>query len=216
MTKQSFAPETTVVLATKNKGKIRELHSMLGHCGVAVLGLEAFADLEDVEETGATFEENALLKACAVSKATGLVALADDSGLEVDALNKAPGVFSARYSAKEGKPATDESNTAKLLAALEGVEDARRTGRFRCCMAACRPDGGHIFAQGAWEGRIAHEKAGENGFGYDPVFFDPEKGCTAAQMSAEEKNARSHRGRAVKALLELWPAFWAAWLRDHE
>jgi XTP/dITP diphosphohydrolase len=203
---------TTIVLATHNKGKIRELGALLEPFHLRVLGLESFPQVGEVEETGATFQENALLKACEVSRATGLVAVADDSGLEVDALDGAPGVYSARYSATADTPATDQRNLEKVLRGLADTPDERRTARFRCCMAACAPHGEHIVAQGAWEGRICRERAGHNGFGYDPVFFDPEKQCTAAQMSAEEKNSRSHRGKAVQALLAQWPAFWQAWV----
>lgn len=201
-----------IVLATRNKGKIREFAGLLAPFGLTVFSLDDFPHLPEIEETGATFADNALLKACGVSKATGLVAVADDSGLEVDALGKAPGVYSARYSEQPGLPATDERNVEKLLADLAGVPDGRRTGRFRCCMAACDPAGGRLLAQGVWEGIITADPAGHNGFGYDPVFFDPERGCTAAQMSREEKNTRSHRAKAVAALLNKWPAFWRAWL----
>lgn len=206
-------PDASIVLATRNKGKIRELSSLLAPFKLGVLGLDDFDNLADVEETGVTFAENALLKACAVSRATGLVAVADDSGLEVDALGGAPGVYSARYADAPGIPATDERNLRKLLAELTGVPPERRGARFCCCMAACAPGGEQITALGVWEGELAREPAGNNGFGYDPVFFDPELGCTAAQMSAEVKNARSHRGRAVAALLAKWPEFWRAWMQ---
>ncbi len=209
----------TIVLATHNKGKIAELASLLAPFGLTVQGLEAFPHVPDVEETGTTFAENALLKACTVSRLTGLVAVADDSGIEVDALGGAPGVYSARYSLLEEGPVlefppampVDLRNTMKLLAALRETPDEKRGGRFRCCMAACTPDGDRLLAEASWEGVIAREKAGENGFGYDPIFYDPEKGRTAAQMSREEKNSRSHRAKAVRALLEKWPAFWRTW-----
>ncbi len=199
----------TVVLATRNKGKVAELSVLLGPFGLVVAGLDAFPQLGEIEETGATFAENALLKAAAVSGATGLVAVADDSGLEVDALGGAPGVYSARYSEEPDKPATDGRNTAKVLAAMRGVPDGERSARFRCAMAAVAPDGRRVVAEAAWEGVLARAPAGANGFGYDPVFFDPELGLTAAEMSPEEKNARSHRGKACRKLLALWPAFWA-------
>ena len=197
-----------IVLATRNQGKIREFAVLLAPFELEVLGLDHFPEVPDIEETGTTFIENALLKACAVSKATGLVAVADDSGLEVDALNGAPGVYSARYSERPGHPATDAGNVEKLLRALKEVPPAARTGRFRCCMAACTPDGGSLIAEGAWEGLIADAPKGDNGFGYDPVFYDREKQCTAAQMSREEKNGRSHRAAAVAELLKKWPCFW--------
>lgn len=199
--------ENTIVLATTNKGKIAELSSLLSPFGQKVLGLNGFADLPPVEETGVTFEENALLKASTISALTGILAIADDSGLEVDCLGKAPGVYSARYSAEPGREATDESNIQKLLREMQGVPEGSRTARFRCAMAACSPEGKYITAEGAWEGVIAEEPSGNNGFGYDPVFFDPELGCTAANLTREEKNSRSHRARAAAALLALWPDF---------
>lgn len=203
---QTDSPQA-ILLATRNKGKIREFADLLAPFGLTVVGLDAFPHLADVEETGVTFVENALLKACEAAGATGLLSVADDSGLEVDALNGAPGVHSARYSAQEGTPATDERNTQKLLQALAGVPPEKRSCRFRCCMAACAPNGERLVAEGAWEGLVALSPKGDQGFGYDPVFFDPELGLTAAQLQPEQKNARSHRARAVKALLEKWPAF---------
>ena len=194
----------TVVLATRNKGKLAELAALLRDFGVEVKGLDDFPEVGEIEETGADFAENALIKAQAVSRATGLPAVADDSGLEVDALGGAPGIYSARYA---GAGATDAKNNRKLLEALAGVEDVRRTARFRCALAACSPGGNMIQAQGAWEGRILREPAGDNGFGYDPLFFDPEVGLTAAQMEPGVKSGRSHRGRAMRALRMAWPAF---------
>jgi XTP/dITP diphosphohydrolase len=198
----------TIVLATGNKGKIRELSEMLGasHPELTVLGLKDFPDIGEIPETGETFEENALIKARAVCAATGLVAVADDSGLVVDGLGGAPGVYSARYS---GEGATDASNLSKVLAELECVPDSRRTARFMCVMAACAPNGVTLVAEGSWEGRIIKEPMGDNGFGYDPVFWDDELGCTAAQMAPEIKNGRSHRGRALRALMAEWDGFWA-------
>jgi len=197
-----------VVLASRNQGKIRELAILLKPFGVIVKGLNDFPDIGEIEETGSTFAENSLLKASTVSKLTGLVAVADDSGLVVDALNGAPGVYSARYSEEADRPATDEQNTRKVLAQTTDVPDEKRTCRFVSVMAAATPDGRHIIAEGAWEGMLAREPSGTNGFGYDPVFFDPEMGLSAAAMSPEEKNSRSHRANACKKLLELWPTFW--------
>jgi XTP/dITP diphosphohydrolase len=203
-----------IVLATRNKGKIQELSGLLKDFGLEVKGLDSFPEVPEVAETGVTFEENALLKACTVSKATGLIAVADDSGLEVDALGGRPGVQSARYSDEDnqGRESSgrerDARNNQKLLRELAAVPEAKRTARFRCVMAACAPQGESITASGAWEGRIAAEPAGEQGFGYDPVFFDVELRCTAAELRREEKNARSHRGRALRKLLEAWPGFW--------
>ena len=208
----SHHPERVIVLATRNKGKIREFSSLLAPFALEVIGLDAFPNIGEVPETGITFTENALLKACTVSRATGLVSVADDSGIEVDALNGAPGVYSARYSETPDQPADDGRNLQKLLQNIKDVPPAERTGRFRCSMAACTPAGKTLVAEGAWEGRIAFEPAGDNGFGYDPVFFDPEMQCTAAQMNADVKNSRSHRAKGVAALLEKWPDFWRQWL----
>lgn len=209
-----YDKQATIVLATRNKGKIRELSVLLEPFHVQVLGLDAFPSVGDVEESGTTFEANALLKACTVSRLTGLVAVADDSGLEVDALEGAPGVYSARYSDAPGLPATDARNTEKLLAAIADVPAAERTARFRCCMAACTPGGEHLTALGAWEGSVAAEPLGENGFGYDPVFWDPQANSTAAQLSPEIKNSRSHRAKAVSQLMRKWPSFWDSWVNS--
>lgn len=199
----------TVVLASRNAGKIRELAVLLKPFGVAVNGLDAFPEIGEIEETGTTFAENSLLKASTVSRLTGLVSLADDSGLVVDALGGEPGVYSARYSEEPGIPADDERNIVKVLKKMASVPDAQRAARFVSVMAAAAPNGRHILAEGVWEGILAREKAGANGFGYDPVFFDPEIGQTAAQLEPAQKNARSHRAKACAKLLELWPAFWA-------
>ncbi|MDD4732888.1 MAG: XTP/dITP diphosphatase [Desulfovibrio sp.] len=193
-----------VVLATRNQGKIREFSALLQDLGVEVKGLDQFPEIGDIPETGNTFLENARIKAEAVARATGLTAVADDSGLAVDALDGAPGVHSARYAGEHGDA---DANNAKLLDALGQVPDEKRTARFVCCMYACAPDGQAIHAQAHWEGRIAREYHGKSGFGYDPIFFDPKQGCTAAEMKPEVKNSRSHRGKALALLLEQWPAF---------
>ena len=206
----------TIVLATRNQGKVRELAEPLRAFGLRVVGLDAFPDLPEVEETGTTFEENALLKAREVSKRTGLVAIADDSGIEVDALNGAPGVYSARYSEDmPDLPGTtkDERNTMKLLAALSSVRLWNRSARFRTVIAACTPEGETLVAPGTWEGSVACSPRGKNSFGYDPVFLDPERGLTAAEMSPEEKMGRSHRAKALRELLRLWPSFWEGYLQ---
>lgn len=208
----SYSYADTIVLATRNQGKIRELETPLQAFGLRVVGLDAFPELPEVEETGTTFEENARLKAETVARSTGLLAVADDSGLEVDALHGAPGVYSARYS--NDRPdlpgaTQDARNIAKLLEALSGVPAAARGARFRSCIVACTPKGETLVTSGAWEGRIALEPQGHNGFGYDPVFMDSAAGCTAAELTAEQKNARSHRGQAVQKLLAAWPTFWA-------
>lgn len=194
----------TVVLATRNKGKIAEFDELLKGFGLEVKGLDEFPEIGEIPEPGETFLENAIIKAQTVANLTGLVAVADDSGLEVDALNGAPGVYSARYS---GEDATPAKNNLKLLAELEGVEEDRRTARFVCVMVAATPDNIRIQSRGEWEGRIAFGLSGDQGFGYDPLFFDPELDCVAAKMTRETKNSRSHRGKALRALMEQWPDF---------
>lgn len=193
-----------IVLASGNKGKIREFSTLLEPFGVQVRSLSEFPEIGDIPETGETFVENAFIKARTVAEKTGLVAVADDSGIEVDALDGRPGVYSARYS---GPGANAESNNELLLKELAGVPDEKRTARFRCVMAAVAPNGAEISTEGAWEGRIAHGYSGTSGFGYDPLFFDPEFGMTSAEMTPEQKNSRSHRGKAIRKLLELWPDF---------
>jgi XTP/dITP diphosphohydrolase len=198
----------TIVLASRNAGKIRELAVLLEPFGVTVKGLGEYPEIGEIEETGSTFAENALLKAATVSNLTGCVAVADDSGLEVDHLGGEPGIYSARYSEKPGSLATDERNTQKVLDAMRMVPEKDRVCRFISVIAAAAPNKLHILAEGKWEGVLAFEPKGTNGFGYDPVFFDPDLGKTAAEMAPEEKNARSHRALACKKLLELWPSFW--------
>ncbi len=187
-----------IVLATRNRGKIKEIKEMLP--GVGVLTLDDFPGLAMPPETGRTFSENALSKAVFVAEKTGLPALADDSGLEVDALGGRPGVFSARYA---GAEATDEENYLKLLGEMKGVATGERAARFRCVMALAFPDGNEKRSytfDGALEGYIASEPRGKNGFGYDPVFYVPGMGKTAAELTLEEKNAISHRALALKKL----------------
>ncbi len=201
----------TIILATSNAGKIRELATALHTYGLQVIGLSAFPDLEPVEETGITFEENALLKAHAVSKATGLVSIADDSGLEVDALHGAPGVHSARFSDDmEFLPheTKDQRNMRKLLATMHNIPEGKRHCRFVCAMAAAKPSGEHLVLRGTWEGQVLTAMRGTNGFGYDPVFFDAQYNKSAAELTLEEKNARSHRGNALRALLAQWNTFY--------
>ena len=207
----------TIVLATRNQGKVREMEVPLRAFGLRVVGLDAFPDLPEVEETGTTFEENALLKARDVARRTGCIAIADDSGLEVDALDGAPGVRSARYS--DDTPdipgdSKDERNAMKLLAALSGVRLWQRGARFRTAIAVCTPEEKTLVVTGSWEGSIACTPRGKNGFGYDPVFLDPELGRTAAELTPEEKMARSHRGNALRELMRLWPAFWLRYLQN--
>lgn len=200
-----------VVLATSNAGKVRELAEPLAALGVEVLGLGSFPEIGDIVEDGDSFEANALIKARAVAAHTGLVSIADDSGLEADALHGAPGIHSARYAddweflAGESR---DARNIRKLLHVLRDVPEAERGCRFVCCMAVVFPPslGGREWTvRGAWEGRLLTAPRGENGFGYDPVFWDPELGRSAAELTREEKMGRSHRGRALGALLASWP-----------
>lgn len=203
-----FKSDRHIVLATRNKGKIAEFEALLAGFGLTVLGLGEFPEFPEVEESGVTFAENALLKARAAALHSGLVAVADDSGIVVDALNGAPGVYSARYSAEPGVEATDERNNAKLLKLMRGLPGDRRGAAFCSVIAAARPDGEAITAKGIWPGLVTDAPKGSNGFGYDPLFFDPELGLTAAEMSREQKNSRSHRARALRELLKQWPDFW--------
>ncbi len=189
-----------IVLASGNKGKVREFNEMLGGLQFEVVPQGEFA-VPEIEETGLSFVENAILKARNAAMHTGLPALADDSGLEVDALQGAPGIYSARYS---GPGSTDEKNVAKLLEALSHVPDSERTARFQCIIVYMRhpSDPTPIIAQGSWEGRIAFTRSGSGGFGYDPVFLVPELGKSVAELGTDEKNQRSHRGQALRRLLE--------------
>jgi len=189
-----------VVLASGNAGKVREINQMLAGLDIEVIPQTEF-DVPEAEETGLTFVENAILKARNAAQHTGLPAIADDSGIEVDALRGAPGIYSARYA---GAGASDEANLQKLLADLAGVADEERTARFQCLMVYMEheADPTPLICQGTWEGRIGHEPKGDNGFGYDPIFIVPEKGCMSAELPPEEKNRLSHRGKALRELVE--------------
>ena len=188
-----------VVLASSNRGKLREINQILGGLGIQTLPQSGF-DVSDAEETGLSFVENAILKARHAALATGLPAIADDSGLEVDALNGAPGIYSARFA---GAGATDADNVQKLLESLQDVPETERTARFQCLMVfmAHAEDPTPLICQGSWEGRILTAPCGENGFGYDPVFFVPSENCAAAELPPEVKNRLSHRGQALAKLL---------------
>jgi XTP/dITP diphosphohydrolase len=192
-----------LVLASANPGKQREFAALLAPHGIELLLQSAFG-IESIEETGTTFTENALLKARHAARLTGLPALADDSGLEVDALGGAPGVRSARFA---GEQASDEENNALLLQRLEAVPAPQRSARYRCVLALVRSaeDARPLLAEGQWEGRIARERSGTGGFGYDPLFLPRDQSGSAAELSAADKNALSHRGRALKALLAALP-----------
>jgi XTP/dITP diphosphohydrolase len=188
-----------VVLASNNAGKIKEIEALLTDRNFEVVPQSAF-EIADAEESGVTFIENALIKARHAARLSGLPAMADDSGLEVDALHGAPGVYSARYA---GNGSSDADNNRKLLEALRGVPTPLRTARFRCVIVLLRhaDDSSPLVAEGNWEGLILEESRGDGGFGYDPLFYVEEKDCSAAELSRDEKNRLSHRARALHALL---------------
>jgi len=188
-----------IVLASNNAGKVKEFNHLLAEQRIVVAPQREFG-VPEVEETGLSFVENAILKARNAAGHSGLPALADDSGLEVDALRGAPGIYSARFA---GVGAGDAANNAKLLAELAGVAEAERTARFQCVLVYMRyaEDPTPLICQGTWEGRILFEPRGGQGFGYDPLFWVPEEGASAAELSAEVKNRLSHRGQALRRLL---------------
>ncbi len=189
-----------IVLASNNAGKIREINELLGPHHFAVVPQKEFTSEEAVED-GLSFVENAIKKARFAARLSGLPAIADDSGIEVDALNGAPGIYSARYA---GENASDLENLEKLLVAMQDVATAERNARFQCVMVYMQHenDPTPVICQGTWEGRILTTPQGENGFGYDPVFFVPEDNCSAAELSADRKNQLSHRGQALRKLAE--------------
>lgn len=187
-----------LVLATRNKGKIAEVERLISqYAGNINLRSVADFNLDDVEETGTTFEENALLKAATIARLTGLPALADDSGISIDALDGAPGVYSARWSGVHGD---DAANIAKVLKELDGVPDSDRGAQFVCVIALALPDGRHIMVRGEVHGTVRHESIGEYGFGYDPIFQPDGYEITTAQMDPELKDSISHRGRALREI----------------
>ena len=183
-------------MATSNPGKLREISRLLEGLDVEIVAQSEFG-VCDADETGTTFEENSLIKAQHAASATGLPAIADDSGLAVDALDGAPGVYSARYADGAG----DEANNDKLLAALEGVDD--RGAAFHCVATYVEPGAEPLIARGEWRGAILRERRGDGGFGYDPLFYVPECRCSSAELPPAEKNARSHRGQALRELVRL-------------
>ncbi len=186
-----------IIFATGNEGKMREIREILRDLDVEILSLKEAGIHVDIVEDGTTFEENAVIKARTISEMTGEIVLADDSGLEIDYLNKEPGVYSARYM---GEDTSYHIKNANLIQRLEGVPDEKRTARFVCAVAAAFPNGTVKTVRGTMEGRIGYEERGENGFGYDPIFFLPEFQCTSAELSMEEKNQISHRGKALRAI----------------
>lgn len=189
----------TIVLASNNAGKVREINELLTDSGISVMA-QSELDVPDIEETGQTFVENAILKARNAAARTALPAIADDSGLEVDALDGAPGIYSARYA---GIGASDEANLEKLLEDLRDVPEADRTARFQCLMVYLRTatDPTPLIVQGTWEGRILDAPRGDSGFGYDPIFFVPTHNCSSAELTPAVKNSMSHRGQALRVLV---------------
>ncbi|WP_333005404.1 XTP/dITP diphosphatase [Vibrio coralliilyticus] len=187
-----------IVLATGNQGKVREMADLLADFGFDVVAQSEF-NVSEVAETGTTFIENAIIKARHAAKETGLAAIADDSGLEVDFLKGAPGIYSARYA---GEGASDQQNLEKLLDAMQGVPQEQRTARFHCVLVLMRHelDPTPIVCHGMWEGLILTEAQGDNGFGYDPIFFVPEDNCASAELEPTRKKQLSHRGKALKQL----------------
>ena len=193
-----------VVLASGNPGKLRELQAILVKKDIHLVPQSDFK-VSDVAETGLSFVENALIKARHACTETGLAAIADDSGIAVDALGGEPGIYSARYAGLSG-PDTDVGNNAKLLSELDQVPESERTARFQCVIVYMRheKDPMPLICEGTWEGRILFEEQGDNGFGYDPLFFVPTHGCSSAELDAEVKNSLSHRGQALRKLLQCW------------
>lgn len=189
----------TIIFATGNAGKMREIRQMMKGTDVELLSMKEAGIEADIVEDGTSFEENAVIKAKAVAQKTNHIVFADDSGLEIDYLNKEPGIYSARYL---GEDISYDIKNRNLIERLRGVPDEKRTARFVCAIAAAMPDGETFTTTGVIEGRIGYEQKGENGFGYDPIFYLPEYGCTSAQLSEEEKNAISHRSRALAAMRE--------------
>ncbi|MBR4573328.1 MAG: XTP/dITP diphosphatase [Lachnospiraceae bacterium] len=189
-----------VIFATGNENKLREIRQITQGMDIEIISMKDAGYYTDVEETGSTFEENAYLKASAIAARCHLPTLADDSGLEIDYLGKEPGIYSSRYM---GEDTPYPVKNAELLRRLEGVPDEQRTARFVCAVCYVRPDGSSETVRGTMEGRIAHKIAGSNGFGYDPIFFVPEKGCTSAELSPEDKNMISHRGKALRMMKEI-------------
>ena len=189
-----------IVFATGNKDKMCEIREIMADCEVEIFSMKEAGIDVDIVENGTTFEENALIKAKAIAEHTDAIVLADDSGLEVDALNKEPGIYSARYM---GEDTSYRIKNQNIIDRLEGVPDEKRSARFVCAVAAVFPDGSHAVVRETIEGRIGYKESGENGFGYDPIFFVPEYGCTTAELSPEQKNAISHRGKALRKIKDM-------------
>lgn len=192
--------DNIIILATNNKSKVKEISEMMSGSDITFESLADAGINVEVEETGTTFEENALLKAREICKLSGKPTISDDSGLEIDALDGAPGIYSSRFMGED--TSYDIKNNA-LIEKLENIADPDRTARFRCCMALVLPDGREFVTEGAMEGIIAREPKGINGFGYDPILFFPEYNRTSAELSSEEKNNISHRGEALRKMIEV-------------
>lgn len=187
-----------IIFATGNEGKMKEIRMILKDLQLPVISMKEAGVRTDIVEDGKTFEENAVIKATGIQKLLPYdIVLADDSGLEIDYLNKEPGIYSARYM---GEDTSYDIKNNHILERLEGVPDENRTARFVCAIAAALPDGTVLTSHGTMEGRIGYKIAGENGFGYDPIFFLPQCGCTSAEISPEQKNELSHRGKALRAM----------------
>ncbi|MBO4904311.1 MAG: XTP/dITP diphosphatase [Lachnospiraceae bacterium] len=188
------------IFATGNENKLREIRQITADMDIEIVSMKDAGCFEDVEETGTSFEENAFLKASAIAKKSGIPTLADDSGLEIDYLGKEPGIYSSRYM---GEDTPYSAKNAELLRRMEGVPDEERTARFVCAICLVRPDGSTETVRETMEGRVAYEIAGKNGFGYDPIFYLPERGCTSAELPPEEKNLISHRGKALRKMRDI-------------
>ena len=200
--KNSHIEADRIIFATGNEGKMKEIRMILADMGLPIQSMKQADIVLDIEENGRTFEENAVIKAKAVAQAArekgiSAIVLADDSGLEIDYLNKEPGIYSARYM---GEDTSYHIKNANLIERLEGVADEQRTARFVCAIAAILPDGTQRITRGTIEGRIGYEEKGENGFGYDPIFYLPEYQCYSAELSPKEKNKISHRGKALEEM----------------
>lgn len=188
-----------IVFATGNEGKMKEIRMILADIGVPVVSMKEAGIVEKIEENGTTFEQNAAIKARRVMELTGEMAMADDSGLEIDYFDGAPGIYSARFM---GEDTPYEVKNSSIIEKMRDAGEEERTARFVCAIACAMPDGTVLSSRGVMEGRIAHEIKGENGFGYDPIFYLPECGCTSAEITPEKKNELSHRGKALRDMKE--------------
>jgi XTP/dITP diphosphohydrolase len=191
--------EKRIIFATGNEGKMKEIRMILGDLGIPVISMKEAGISAEIDENGTSFEENAVIKARTIMELTGEIVMADDSGLEVDYLDKAPGIYSARFM---GEDTSYEIKNGAILEKLQGVEEEKRSARFVCCIACALPDGRILTSRGVMEGRIGYESRGENGFGYDPIFWLPQYGCSSAELSPEQKNELSHRGEALRSMKE--------------